>query len=127
MSRASLENAVRDRIYSSIVQSLEASGEQPMACGPGECVMPCVDEEGNEIFALVKVTIPRGRRAEGTYQPYNGYEAAEEWKDELAAREDKKRASAEKKARQEAERERKRKAKETIKTMKKDVQEIFTE
>lgn len=125
MSKAALENELRQRLLDIVIPALEGVGEQPMACNTGEYTIPVVDAEGNEIFANLKIWIPRGTRADGTYKPYDGYEAADEWKEELAAREDKKRASAEKKARQEAERERKRKAKETVKTMKKDIQEIF--
>lgn len=127
MSKASLEAEIRQKYYDLIYNYLESIGEQPMATGAGAFDVPAVDSNGEECFATIKVTIPRGRRVDGSYEPYDGYEAHEEWKMELADRADKKRASSEKKARAEAERQRKKEAKKVVKTMKKDMQEIFGE
>ena len=125
MSKASLETELRERYYKLIFDFLESIGEQPMGTGTGQMDCPTVSSDGEESFVSIKISIPRGRRVDGTYSPYYGYDAHQEWEAELEARLDKQRASAEKKERAEAEKERKRQAKKTVKTMKKDVEEIF--
>ena len=44
-----------------------------------ELAIPCLDEEGNEKFVLIKVSIPRGTRNGNGYDPYDGYAAAEDY------------------------------------------------
>ena len=40
-------------------------------------MMPVLDADGNEKFALIKISIPRGSRSDGTFIPYDGYAAAD--------------------------------------------------
>ena len=69
-------------------------------------------------FYLVKISIPRGtRNGNGTYTPYDGYAAAEDWKLVLADRADKAKARQEKAERAEAARNRKRAAKKVVKKL----------
>lgn len=126
MSKASLENEIRNDVLKVVVQALiEAYDTDVKPISSSEVMMPCLDSEGNEKYAVIKVSIPRGTRSNGGYIPYNGYEAAEEWEAVVADNNDKAAKRAEKKAREEAEKERKRRARKTIKTMKSEVQEIL--
>ena len=88
-----------------------------MPVSASELTIPVLDSEGNEKFALIKVSIPRGSRIDGGYEAYDGYAAAEEWKGVLADRADKGKARQEKKERAEKERKRKKAAKATVKEL----------
>lgn len=54
--------------------------------GPGSIAFPILDQDCNEIFALVEVSIPKGTRKNGTFIPYDGYQAAEDYAAELSAK-----------------------------------------
>lgn len=125
VSRAELENEVRSRLFDIIIRALEAEGEQPLDVSTSEYTCPTVFSNGEEAFANIKITIPRGTRVDGAYEPYDGYFAHDDWMKELADREDKKKAREEKKAREAAEKERKKSAKKVVKTMKQDIQEVL--
>lgn len=84
MNKASLETAIRNDILDAICNFLsETRNTDVMAVSASELVLPVVDAEGNEKFALVKVSIPRGQRSENGYIPYDGYAEAEAYKEEL--------------------------------------------
>lgn len=86
--------------------------------GPSELAFPAVDDEGNEYFNLLKLSVPRGtRNGEGGYKPYDGYAAADDYKFELEEKAAKKAASEAKKVAAEKERERKREAKKVVKEL----------
>ena len=87
-----------------------------------QLAVPTVDSENNEKTVLLHISVPKGNR-DGV--PYDPYEEHERYKENVAAKKDREAKKAEKKARLEAERSRKKEAKKTIKTMKKDVEEIF--
>jgi hypothetical protein len=87
-----------------------------------QLAIPTVDSENNEKTVLLHISVPKGNR-DGV--PYDPYEENERYKENVAAKRDKEAKRAEKNAREEAERQRKKEAKKTIKTMKKDVEEIF--
>lgn len=88
-----------------------------------QLAIPTTDSEQNEKTVLVHISVPKGNR-DGV--PYDPYEENERYKENIAAKKDKEAKRAEKKAREEAERQRKKEAKKTIKTMKKDIEEIFS-
>ena len=118
MSKASLETAIRNEILSLITSTLaEHYDTDVMAVSASELTIPVLDAEGNEKFALIKVSIPRGKRTDGTYTPYDGYAAADEWKFEVEDRQEKAKARQEKAERAEKEKERKRAAKATIRKL----------
>ena len=118
MSKASLETAIRNDILAAITETLTSLYETDvMPVSASELTIPVLDAEGNEKYALIKVSIPRGTRVNGGYEPYNGYEAAKEWKGTLADRENKKNAREEKKAHEEKEKERKRNARKVVKKL----------
>lgn len=87
-----------------------------------QLAIPTTDSEQNEKTVLVHISVPKGNR-DGV--PYDPYEENERYKENVAAKKDKEAKRAEKKAREEAERQRKKEAKKTVKTMKKDIEEIF--
>ena len=89
-----------------------------MPVSASELAMPVVDAEGNEKFALIKVSIPRGsRNGDGGYDAYDGYAAAEDWKLVLADKADKEAKRKEKAERAEREKERKRNARKVVKNL----------
>ena len=123
MSKASLETKLRNEILAVIRQALSEHFDldpvtQIEAVSASELALPLCDEEGNEKYPLVKVSIPRGKRdGNGGYIPYDGHAAAEEYKMDLGDKADKARAREEKKERAEKEKQRKRDAKKTIKDL----------
>lgn len=122
MSKASLETAIRNDILSAITELLTKKFDTDvMPVSASELTIPVLDAEGNEKFALVKVSIPRGARdGNGGYTAYDGYAAAEDYKAELADKAAKKAASAEKKANSEKEKERRAAARKTVKKLNTD-------
>ena len=83
-SKAVLENKLRSEISQIIIDALEAHYDANcIVVGSGEISIPVLDEEGHEKYPKIKISIPRGtRNGEGGYIPYDGYEAAEEYKAE---------------------------------------------
>lgn len=125
MSKASLETAVRNTILDFLVNNLSAQFDTDvMPVSASELVMPVVDAEGNEKFALIKVSIPRGtRNGEGGYTAYDGYAAADDYKAEQEDKAARQKAKDEQKRHEEEAKEARRAARKTIKTMKKDVRD----
>lgn len=118
MSKASLETEIRNKILEAIIGCLSYQYDTDvMPVSASELTIPVVDSEGNEKFALIKVSIPRGTRIDGGYEPYDGYAAAEDWKLVLADKADKEAARKEKAARAEKEKERKREARKVVKNL----------
>ena len=104
MSKASLETEVRNQVLQTIIEAVNPISDI-LPISASELALPIVDSEGNEKFAVIKVSIPRGERdGNGGYIPFDGYAAAEDWKLVLAERAEK-------------EKERKRAAKQTIKKL----------
>lgn len=118
-SKASLETAIRNQILDFLVDNLSAHFDTDvMDVSASELTMPVVDAEGNEKFALIKVSIPRGtRNGDGGYTPYDGYAAHEEWKLVKADKADKVKARQEKTKRAEKEKARKAAAKRVVKDL----------
>ena len=118
-SKAALETEIRNTILAKISQVLSVDYDTDvLPVSASEITIPVLDSEGNEKFALIKVSIPRGtRNGDGGYEAYDGYAAAEDFKADLADRTAKKLASANKKLAAEKERERKRAARATVKKL----------
>ena len=119
MSKASLETAIRNDILTAITELLTKKFDTDvMPVSASELTIPVLDAEGNEKFALVKVSIPRGtRNGEGGYTDYDGYAAAKEYAEDLAEKAAKKAASAEKKANSEKAKERRAAARKVVKKL----------
>jgi len=119
MSKASMETAIRNTMLENITKMIDSEyATDALPVSASEIAVPVVDEEGNEKFALIKVSIPRGtRNGDGGYTPYDGYAAAEDYKLDLADKADKARAREEKKERAAKEKERKANAKKVVKEL----------
>lgn len=126
MGKANLETALRNDVLSHVAEYLsDAYGTDVLPVSASELTMPMVDAEGNECYALIKVSIPRGtRNGAGGYIPYNGYAAAEDYAAEQEDKAAKAAAKQEAKRHEEEAKEARRRARATIKTMKKDIQEV---
>ena len=81
MTKAQLETAIRNRFLDLIREMVSDKVEtDALPVSASELAIPCLDDEGNEKWALVKVSIPRGtRNGEGGYDPYDGYAVAEDY------------------------------------------------
>lgn len=121
MSKASMETAIRNTMLENIMKMIDSEyATDVLSVSASEIAVPVVDEEGNEKFALIKVSIPRGtRNGDGGYTPYDGYAAAEDYKLDLADKADKARAREEKKERAAKEKERKANAKKVVRDLNK--------
>lgn len=119
MSKASMETAIRNTMLENIMKMIDSEyATDALPVSASEIAVPVVDEEGNEKFALIKVSIPRGtRNGDGGYTPYDGYAAAEDYKLDLADKADKAQARAEKKERAAKEKERKANAKKVVREL----------
>ena len=119
MSKAELETAIRNDILNAITEMLSKKLDTDvMPVSASELAIPVLDAEGNEKFALVKLSIPRGTRdGNGGYTAYDGYSVAEDYKAELEEKKAKKIASEQRKADKEAERARKREARQVKKAI----------
>lgn len=106
-SKATLENGLRNKFLDFLKSAIDKEYEiDALPVSASELTIPCLDEEGNEKFVLIKVSIPRGtRNGEGGYTPYDGYAAAEEYKEEIESKEQER---AVKKAMKEAEKKKKK-------------------
>ena len=81
MTKAQLETKLRNT-YLDLVREMvsEKVETDALTVSASELAIPCLDEEGNEKFVLIKVSIPRGtRNGEGGYDPYDGYAVAEDY------------------------------------------------
>lgn len=88
MSKASLETEIRNKFLSEIVSMVsEKFDTDALPVSASELAIPCLDSEGNETFALIKVSIPRGtRNGNGGYDPYDGYYLAELYAEDVKNR-----------------------------------------
>jgi hypothetical protein len=117
MSKASLETEIRNQVLQTVIDAVNPISDI-LPISASELALPIVDSEGNEKFAVIKVSIPRGERdGNGGYIPFDGYAAAEDWKLVLAERADKVAKRKEKAERAEKERARKAEARKTIKKL----------
>jgi hypothetical protein len=99
MTKAQMENLIRNDFLALIAKAIEAEKEtDALPVSANEIAVPCLDPEGNETWAIIKVSIPRGtRNGEGGYTPYDGYAAAEDYQIEQADKAEKKAKAEEKK------------------------------
>jgi len=81
MTKAQLETLLRNKFLSFVSDTISQEMETDvLVVSASELAIPTLDEEGNEKFVLIKVSIPRGtRNGEGGYDPYDGYAAAEDY------------------------------------------------
>ena len=81
MTKAQLENNLRNYVLACIKEMVEKDIEsEALPVSASELAIPMTDDEKNEKFVLIKVSVPRGtRNGQGGYDPYDGYAAAEDY------------------------------------------------
>ena len=99
MTKAQMETMIRNDFLALIAQAITDTKEtDALPVSASEIAVPCLDADGNETWALIKVSIPRGtRNGQGGYDPYDGYAAAEDYQIDLQEKADKKAAAEAKK------------------------------
>ena len=82
MTKAQLETKLRNQFLDFIQETVTKQFEtDTLPVSASELAIPCLDDEGNEKWVLIKVSIPRGtRNGQGGYDPYDGYTVAEDYK-----------------------------------------------
>ena len=125
MTNAALDKILRTNIMKDFVEFIATKYDaDALAISSSSIAFPVVDDEGNEKFAKVSVSIPRGtRNGNGGYDAYDGYSAAEDYQMEQHEKEAKrKEAEAKKEAKRKADEE-KRATKKALENLEKAVSE----
>lgn len=94
-SRKELRERVK-KIYLEKLKDFFKDSEDVLQVGSNKIAFPVTDEENNEDFIVIQVSIPTG--ANKGADVYDGYTEAEAYADKVKAQEEKKREQAEKKA-----------------------------
>ena len=126
MTKAQLETAIRNRFLSFITQTISQEMEiDALPVSASELAIPCLDDEGNEKWALIKVSIPRGtRNGSGGYDPYDGYAVAEDYAQDCEEKAQKKADAEAKKQKKIAADEKKRAEKKALAEANKNLKEL---
>lgn len=90
-----LDNNLRTKYFLKVCEVFTELGEEVLQVGSNEIAIPCVDEENNDKFVTIKVTVPKGSR-DG--EPYDGYAMCSDYAHNKAEAEEKAKAKAEAKA-----------------------------
>ena len=115
IQRNNQKNAVLDDVAKYLSEKYDTDVQR---VSTSEVMMPAVDDDGNEFYYIIKISVPRGKRnGEGSYEPYNGYEAAQEYQELMEMKEEEKRTAAAAKADKEKQKQRKKEAKKIIKAL----------
>ena len=126
MTKAQLETKLRNT-YLDLVREMvsEKIETDALTVSASELAIPCLDEEGNEKFVLIKVSIPRGtRNGEGGYDPYDGYAIAEDYAQDCVEKAQKKADAEAKKQKKIAADEKKRAEKKALAEANKNLKEL---
>ncbi len=126
MTKAQLETALRNTYLSFISQTISQEMETDvLPVSASELAVPCLDDEGNEKFVLIKVSIPRGTRNDsGGYDPYDGYAVAEDYAEDCKEKAQKKADAEAKKQAKIAKDEQKRAEKKALAEANKNLKEL---
>lgn len=91
-TKAQLENELRSALIQSINNMIEQEYQtDALPVSTSELAVPLLDSNGNEAWAIIKVSIPRGtRNGNGGYIPYDGYAISEIYKEEMEEKQKKK-------------------------------------
>lgn len=110
---------IRDNFIEQVRGTLEQKFDSEcFFAGSGILAMPGVDDEGNEFFYKIQISVPRGtRNGSGSYIPWDAYIDKEDYEMKVKKKEDKKAAKEKEKKKKEEEKARKAAAKKTIKKL----------
>ena len=118
MGKEMMRTEYRNEIVERIRQFLETDCDTYCRyVAGGELTLPAIDNNGEEYYLNIKVTVPRGKREGGTYKPYDGDAAADAYRDDIAIKKEEKSAKEAAKAHAEKEKVRKREAKKVVKAL----------
>ena len=121
-NKTKIRNAVLEKVAKFIEEEFDTYAKP---VGSGEYTFLVPDEEGNKIYANVKISIPRGTRdGMGGYNPYDGYEAAKEYAQERKDKETEKAGAEAKKQAKIAADEKKREEKKALAEANKNLHEL---
>ena len=96
-SRKILREEVKKNFTDKVNIFFTNDGEEVLTVGSNKLAIPVVDEEGNEDFIVITISIPTGSRADN--EPYDGYGEAESYRIKV----ENNRIKAEEKAKKKAE------------------------
>ena len=95
-SKKSVNDTLRNRYFSAVSKYLaETLGEEVLVTNSNEVCVPCVDDNGDDSYVVITFKVPTGSR-DG--EAYDGYIAAQDYADKVAAKKAKAAAAAEAKA-----------------------------
>lgn len=119
MTTTALNTNLRNNLMKDFIEFIATKYEtDALSISSSSVAFPVVDEEGNEKFAKIAISIPRGtRNGKGGYDEYDAYAVAEDYKLEQEEKEAKRKAS-------EAKKEAKRKADEEKRATKKALKNL---
>ena len=95
-SRKQLNEALRNKYLDLFIQFLTEQGEEVLRIKSNEIAFPVLDEERNDEFIKVAISVPTGSRDDG--EAFDGFGMARQYAESIADKEEKARANAEKKA-----------------------------
>lgn len=90
-----VNDEVRVAFLTKVMDMLTAAGEEVIRTNSGECAIPTLDSEGNEIYVVFTVKVPTGTH-DG--DAYDAYAAADEYQMKVAKAQERARKTAEKAA-----------------------------
>ena len=85
LTKTQLTNMLRDEILAQLAQFLTNEGEEILRVSGNAIAFPTVDAEGNEIFAKLTLSIPRGDRSGEAYDAYGEAQQYQEHLEDVAA------------------------------------------
>ena len=91
-----LDEALRNKYLDLFIQFLTEQGEEVLRVKSNEIAIPTLDEERNDKFVKIAVSVPTGSRDDG--EAFDGYGMATQYAEKVKADEEKAKAEAEKKA-----------------------------
>ena len=126
MTKAQLETKLRNTFLTFVTKQIQTAFDSDvLPVSASELAVPCVDDEGNEKFVLIKVSIPRGtRNGEGGYDPYDGYAVAQDYAQDCVEKAQKKADAEAKKQKKIAADEKKRAEKKALAEANKNLKEL---
>ena len=100
MTNTALNTNLRNSLMKDFMEFIATKYDvDVLSVSSSSVAFPVVDEEGNEKFAKVSLSIPRGtRNGKGSYDEYDAYTVAEDFKLEQEEKEAKRKADEEKRA-----------------------------
>lgn len=119
MGKESDVTKIRDGFIEEVRKAFEQHfNSDCIITGSGVLAIPGVDDEGNEFYYKIQISIPRGQRdGSGGYIPWDAYADAEDYKMKLQERADKKAAKEEAAKKKAEEKKRQKEAKKVVKKL----------